>query len=225
MPKRSEKTEVGNSQGPVDVSLGAPERIGDEEFLAGLRSEVMRARAEAKVTVDESRQQRVDGAKRFLQDFWEIHNMFDDIGVHMTIDPAYTTFAFFEEFPKKWSFKPNYDFGSLTTVELKDRTPGWVGDTLRVWHYYTQEGKMHLRLEFEWCAGETYQRYSGWMRVITHVVLYDVPAAEVNFSHFHGVLKDVVVAWHSAHTNRDREKFLTHLKDKYPIGTTQTKSY
>jgi hypothetical protein len=225
MPKRSERIENSGPSDPDDLQVKVPEHIGDEEFLSTLRNELVRTRSAALARVDENRQVRTEVVKRLLEDLWEIHNMFDEVNIHMTMEPTHTTFATFAEFPKKWSFKDGFDFASVSAMELKDRTPGWVGDTLRIWYYTTQEGKVHLRVIFEWCQGETYQRYSGWMRIITQVVLYDSPAGDINVSQLHGVIKDVVVAWHSAHLNRDREKFLSHLREKYPAGTTQAKSY
>lgn len=224
MTKRNDKIESGAPIGPGEP-LPPKELVGDDTFLNSLRDEVARVRSEAVARVDESRQQRVDTVRTLLKDLWEVHNMFDEVGIHMTIDPPHTTFAVFEEFPVKWRFKENFDFAALNAVELKDRTPGWVGDSLKSWFYTTQEGKAHFRMIFEWCEGETYQRYSGWMRIITQVVLLDVPAADVNRSEIHGILKDVVVSWNAAHMNRDRERFLNHLRDKYPKGTTQAKSY
>ncbi len=221
MPKRSEKSGSVDSLDPITPQV----LIGDEDFVASLRHEMEKARHEATQKVDENRQLRVDVTRRLLQDYWEVHNLFDEIGIHMTIEPAHTTFAVFEEFPVKWSFKSSFDFASLPAVELHDRTPGWVGDTLRAFYYTTQEGKSHLRMIFEWCEGETYQRYSGWMRIITQVVLYDAAEPEINLSTVHGILKDVVVAWHSAHLARNREKLLSHLREKYPKGSTQAKGY
>ncbi|MCL4325198.1 MAG: hypothetical protein M1144_07065 [Candidatus Thermoplasmatota archaeon] len=224
MPKRTERGDNTAPTGPGEP-IQAKELIGDEEFLSSLRSEVERLRRETTEKVDENKQLKIDTTRRLLQDLWEVHNMFDEVGIHMTIDPPHTSFALFDSFPDKWSFKQGYDFSALNSMELKDRTPGWVGDSLRMWYYTTQEGKTHLRMIFEWCEGETYQKYSGWMRIITQVVLYDAPAAEANMAHLHGIVKDVVLAWHAGHINRDREKFLTHLREKYPKGSTQAKSY
>jgi hypothetical protein len=225
MPRHSEKSEKDDSIAQIDPASGIAEPIGDDEFLSALRSEIRRTGEAARSKVEENQAQRVDLIRGLLKDFWVIHNMFDEVGIHMTMEPAYTSFATFSEFPTKWNFKDGFDFASLTSMELKDRTPGWVGDSLRLWYYTTQEGKTHLRVIFEWCEGETYQRYSGWMRIITQVVLSDTPANEANLTHLRGVLKDVVIAWHAAHVNRDRDKFLSHLREKYPKGTTQAKSY
>lgn len=225
MPKRNDKVVLENAPLGPGEPLQPKEVTGDGQFLSSLRSDLARIRTEAVAKVDETRTQRIEAVRTLLEDLWEVHNMFDEVGIHMTIEPPHTTFAVFEEFPVKWRFKENYDFAALTAVELKDRTPGWVGDSLKAWFYTTQEGKTHFRMIFEWCEGETYQRYSGWMRIITQVVLYDTPAVDVEMGQIHGILKDVVVAWHAAHMNRDRERFLNHLREKYPKGSTQAKSY
>ena len=145
------------------------------------------------------------------------------MSVHLTIDPSQTLFATFIEYPTKWTFRDNFDFAGVKTIELADRAAGWVGFTLRFWYYRTPEGGNHLRGIFEWCEGESYHRYSGWMRMMSQAVLYDAPDTEVKIGELHRILRDVVVQWYGAHLERTPEKFVAHLKDKYPKGASYAK--
>jgi hypothetical protein len=194
----------------------------EDDFVQSLRSELSRAqKKETKPTEDTSR--RAELNRRLLQDLWEIHNQFEEISVHLTVEPSQTLFATFVEYPTKWSFKDSFDFGAVRTIELRDRDQGWVGFTLRFWYYNTPEGKSHLRAIFEWSDGESYHRYSGWMRTISQAVLYDSPEASINLRDIHQVLRDVVVKWHAAHIDRQPESFIEHLKEKYPKGASYAK--
>ena len=80
--------------------------------------------------------------------------------------------------------------------------PGWVGFTLRFWYCRAPGGKSRLRGIFEWCDGESYHRYSGWMRMMSQAVLYDAGEDDVSVRDLHRILKDVVVQWYAAHLER-----------------------
>ena len=198
--------------------------VGEDNFLVSLKGELAKAQKSTLIAqAGEDVSHRVEINKRLLQDLWEIHNQFDDIAALLTVEPSQTLFALFVEYPDKWSFKDSFDFGAVKTVELRDRTQGWVGFTLRFWYYTTNEGHPHFRGVFEWTEGESYHRYSGWMRRMAQAILYDAPEHSIDLRAVHSVLRDVVVKWYQAHLDRSPDGFVAHLKDKYPKGTSYAK--
>ena len=141
----------------------------------------------------------------------------------LTVEPPQTLFASFIEYPTKWSFKEGFDFGSVRTIEVKDRTQGWTGFTLRFWFYNNPEGRPHLRAIFEWSDGESYHRYTGWMRTMAQAILYDSPETSVNIKEIHQILRDIVVKWYQAHLEQTPDLLVQHLKEKYPKGPSYSK--
>jgi len=197
--------------------------LADDDFVSSLRNELSRRQEAAGARTGEDLSHRGELNKRLLQDLWEVHNQFEEVSVHLTLDPSQTLFATFAEYPTKWTFRETFDFGSVKTIELADRAQGWVGFTLRFWYYRTAEGASHLRGIFEWCDGESYHRYSGWMRMMSQAVLYDAPEDSVNVRELHRVLRDVVVQWYAAHLEKNPATFVAHLKEKYPKGASYAK--
>jgi hypothetical protein len=61
------------------------------------------------------------------------------------------------------------------------------------------------------------------MRMMSQAVLFDSAEEEAKISDLHRVLKDVVVQWYGAHLERTPEKFIEHLKEKYPKGASYAK--
>jgi len=201
----------------------AEPELPDDDFVSSLRTELTKRQEAAGARTGEDLSHRGELNKRLLQDLWEVHNQFEEISVHLTLDPSQTLFATFAEYPTKWTFRENFDFGSVKTVELGDRAAGWVGFTLRFWYYRSADGVGRLRGIFEWCDGESYHRYSGWMRMMSQAVLYDAPEDSVNVRELHRVLRDVVVQWYAAHLERNPATFVAHLKEKYPKGASYAK--
>ncbi|MEM0128674.1 MAG: hypothetical protein QXG65_00695 [Thermoplasmata archaeon] len=166
---------------------------------------------------------RAEINRRLLQSLWEIHNQFEAVSVHLTIEPSPTLFATFAEYPTQWSFRESFDFASLTSIELADRAAGWVGFGIRFWYYRDGEGRSRLRGIFEWTEGETYHRYTGWMRTMNQAVLADTNEHEVDLDAIQSTLRDVAVHWYGAHLDRSPTTLIEHLKSHYPPGTTYTK--
>lgn len=199
-------------------------KLEDDDFVSSLRAELSRTQvSKSKKEQGEDLSKRTELNRRLLQDLWEVHNQFEDAGIHLTLDPSQTLFATFAEYPTKWTFKENFDFGAVKTLELGDRAAGWLGFTLRFWYYRTPGGASRLRGIFEWCDGESYHRYSGWMRMMSQAVLFDGVEDEVQVRELHRILKDVVVQWYAAHLEQKPEAFVAHLKEKYPKGTSYAK--
>ena len=197
--------------------------LADDDFVGQLKRELTKTQQSAGEKTGEDLSTRAELNKRLLQDLWEVHNQFEEVSVHLTIDPSQTLFATFAEYPTKWTFKENFDFGAVKTIELGDRAAGWVGFTMRFWYYRSPEGRSRLRGIFEWCDGESYHRYSGWMRMMSQAVLFDAGEEDVDVRALHRVLKDVVVHWYSAHLERTPEAFVAHLKEAYPKGASYAK--
>jgi len=192
--------------------------LPEDDFVSSLRNDLARTQQASTERPGEDLAHRTSLNRRLIQDLWEVHNQFEEVSVHLTMEPSQTLFATFAEYPDKWTFRENFDFQAVKTIELKDRSPGWLGSTLRFWYYKTPEGKSHLRAIFEWCEGESYHRYSGWMKMMAQAVLFDSVDTGVSLKEIHQTLRDVVVKWYGAHIDRTPEAFVAHLKEKYPKG-------
>jgi hypothetical protein len=223
MPRRAARKAELIADVPEPHTPPPEPRLAEDDFVSSLKNELQRTQAIAGAKTGEDLSHRAQLNKRLLQDLWEVHNQFEDVGVHLTIEPSQTLFATFAEYPNKWTFKENFDFGAVKTIELNDRSPGWVGFTMRFWYYRTPEGRNRVRGIFEWCDGESYHRYSGWMRMMSQAVLHDGPEDAVPVVELHRTLKDVVVQWYAAHLERTPESFVAHLKEKYPKGASYAK--
>jgi len=111
-----------------EPGVPAPEPpLADDDFVVSLKRELTKTQATAGAKTGEDLTHRAELNRRLLQDLWEVHNQFEEISVHVTIDPSQTLFATFVEYPTKWTFKESFDFGAVKTVELADRAAGWVG--------------------------------------------------------------------------------------------------
>lgn len=222
MPRRS-AAPVPPARPSDDPSSEVPVPLPEDDFITALKADLARSQESAQAKTGEDLTKRAALNQRLLQDLWEVHNQFEDASVHLTIEPSQTLFATFSDYPHTWMFKESFDFGAVKTLELKDRTQGWLGFTLRFWYYAAPEGRTRFRGIFEWCDGESYHRYTGWMRMMSQAVLYDEPEAAVNVRDLHRILKDTVVAWYGAHLEHAAEKFIEHLKEKYPKGASYAK--
>ena len=130
MPKRK----AAPPAPPANPDEVQPAPLADDNFVVSLREELSRSQKSAGQKGGEDLVHRGELNKRLLQDLWEVHNQFEQISVHLTIEPSQTLFATFVEYPEKWAFRDSFDFGAVKTIELHDRTAGWVGFTLRFWY-------------------------------------------------------------------------------------------
>ncbi len=194
----------------------------NETFLHELRTELEKTQA-AVERAEEDHSHRAEVNRRLLQILWEVHVQFETIGVHLAIDPPSTVFATFAEYPTQWSFRDNFDFAGLKAIELGDRAPGWIGFTLRFAYYRDGDGVSRLRGTFEWCDGESYHRYAGWMRTMSQAIVYDAPDEKVDLDALQSTLKELVVQWYAAHLEKSTEPFVRYLKGKFPPGPTYSK--
>ncbi|MBX8644589.1 MAG: hypothetical protein KIY12_07710 [Thermoplasmata archaeon] len=192
----------------------------EEDWFKALEAELDREASSIREDVVELNRKKAEINREALQDFWRIWLRFNRSNIHFSIQPEYSEFLRFTEFPDGWQLKEDFRFSSLNSIELTDRTSeeGRMGDRLRLF-YYTLEGKNYLRLTFEYFEGEHYYKYSGWKRLFGQYVLYDVSISAFNTTKFHEILADVVKAWFESHLRRSRDSFLEHLKVHYPAGT------
>ena len=196
-----------NRQPPTEPALA------DDDFVRAFERELSKTQAVAGAKTGEDLSHRAELNRRLLQDLWEVHNQFEEVSVHLTIDPSQTLFATFAEYPTKWTFKENFDFGAVKTIELADRAQGWGGFMLRFWYYRTPEGTSRLRGIYEWCDGESYHRYSGWMRMMSQAVLYDAGRGRASTCASSTGAQGRGRDWNLAHLERTPEAFVAHLRE------------
>lgn len=219
MPRRSTK------RAPTRSRKSASSPTADD-FAAALGRDL--GKVQAAVAAEERTEakdlgHRSDLNRRILQDLWEVHNRFEQVSVHLTLEPAATLFATFAEYPTQFTLRENFDFGALTSIELADRAQGWLGYGLRFWYYRDGEGRGRFRGIFEWTEGESYHRYAGWMRTINQAVIVDSFDHEVDVAKLQSALREIAVKWYGAHLNRTPSTLVEFLKGHFPAGASYTK--
>src|SRR5207249_4437787 len=77
------------------------------------------------------------------------------------------------------------------------------------------DGKVHLRVTFEYSEGEHYYKYSGWKRSWTIHTLYDQPLDKTNMDDLHRLFADLVRVWYESHLRRARDVLIKYLKTTF----------
>ncbi len=77
------------------------------------------------------------------------------------------------------------------------------------------DGKIHLRVTFEYCEGEHYYKYSGWKRIWTVHTLYEQPLDHANVDDLHRLFADLVRTWYESHLRRNRDVLIKYLKQTF----------
>ena len=156
--------------------------------------------------------------RQFIKDFWRIWIRFEKLNVHFSMQPDYRSFAHFKEFPEEWDFREDFDFSSVRTIKLMDKTQedDRTGDTL-VLEFYKDDDEFKAGLFFEFCEGETYYKYSGWKRIFARYSLFetDFPMSDKEVNKVHDLLKDIVKTWYESHLKRDRGIIINYIKEEY----------
>lgn len=199
-------------------------RKGKENWFESLDRELEEQTKEIIESFGEQNTQKLEVNRSLIEDFWKIWKRFNKINVHFTIEPSYTAFAQFDEFPYgEWKWRTSFNVAGVNRIELVDRTQdqGRIGDAMRV-SYYAENDKPKVRIDFQYCEGEHYYKYSGWKRIYSQHLLYDEPLEKVDMGDVHGVFKDIVKTWYESHLKRNRSILLNHLKSKYPNVETFT---
>jgi len=199
-------------------------RKGKENWFESLDRELEEQTKEIIESFGEQNTQKLEVNRSLIEDFWKIWKRFNKINVHFTIEPSYTAFAQFDDFPYgEWKWRTSFNVAGVNRIELVDRTQdqGRIGDALRV-SYYVENNKPSIRIDFQYCEGEHYYKYSGWKRIYSQHLLYEEPLEKVEMGDVHGVFRDVVKTWYESHLKRNRSLLLNHLKSKYPSVETFT---
>ncbi len=199
-------------------------RKGKENWFESLDRELEEQTKEIIESFGEQNTQKLEVNRSLIEDFWKIWKRFNKINVHFTIEPSYTAFAQFDEFPYgDWKWRTSFNVAGVNRIELVDRTQdqGRIGDAMRV-SYYAENDKPKVRIDFQYCEGEHYYKYSGWKRIYSQHLLYDEPLEKVDMGDVHSVFRDIVKTWYESHLKRNRSILLNHLKSKYPNVETFT---
>jgi len=199
-------------------------RKSKENWFESLDKELEEQTKEIIESFGEQNTQKLEVNRSLIEDFWKIWKRFNKINVHFTIEPSYTAFAQFDDFPYgEWKWRTSFNVAGVNRIELVDRTQdqGRIGDALRV-SYYVENNKPSIRIDFQYCEGEHYYKYSGWKRIYSQHLLYEEPLEKVEMGDVHGVFRDVVKTWYESHLKRNRSLLLNHLKSKYPSVETFT---
>jgi len=193
-----------------------------EDLFAQLDNELNNMTLDIKYDMEKQNAKKAEITKSLIENFWKVWIRFDKIKVPFTMEPSYSTFATFEEFPEHWEFR-NIDFAQINTISLVDRSQeqGRTGDSLKAW-YYTVDKSMHLRIVFEYCEGEHYYKYSGWKRIFTQQIIYDAPLERVNFTKIWDVLAGVIKVWFESHLRHNRDIIIKYCKENFEKGETFT---
>ncbi|MFW6040418.1 MAG: hypothetical protein ACOC85_01115 [Thermoplasmatota archaeon] len=156
--------------------------------------------------------------KQFIKDFWRVWIRFEKLNVHFSMQPDYSSFAKFKEFPEEWSFREDYDFSGVRTLKLMDKTQEQerAGDSL-ILQYYSEDETLNIGLYFEFFEGEQYYKYSGWKRIFARYSLFnsEVPLSDDQVDEIHGIMKDVIKNWYESHLKRNRNVIIDHIKNNY----------
>lgn len=201
----------------------APKGGKEEDWFKALDDELeKKTQAITKDLVELNTQKRMIN-RALIEDFWKILNRFGRINVHLTMEPSYSAFAQFEEFPDEWKFKEDFNFAGVNNIQLVDRTQdqGRMGDSLKV-YYYTEDSTPRLRMIFEYCEGEQYYKYAGWKRIFGQFIIFDSPLAKLNMDSLHDKLGEVIKAWYESHLRRNRDILIKYLKENFERGESFT---
>ncbi|MEM3444923.1 MAG: hypothetical protein QXJ27_04635 [Thermoplasmata archaeon] len=194
------------------------------DWFRELEEELLKKTAEIIQSSGEERSKKMELNRTLVEDFMRIWDKFNDIHVHITMEPPHNLYATFKNYPKDWEFKTDFDFSTINTIQLVDKTQtqGRVGDGIKFTYYTDEKGVLHLRGVFEYCEGESYYKYSGWKRIYNVHVLYDAPINKVDIDRIHQILADVVKSWYESHLKKNRDILLSHIKNTYEKGETYT---
>ena len=190
-----------------------------EDWFDALDAELEKKTREIVQSVGDESVEREELNRAILEDFWKIWKRFNKVKVFMSIEPPYDSWGLFADtFPEgEWSWKPGFRPGSLTTIQLVDRTTnqGRVGDALKVTHVNVDD-KPSLRVTFEYCEGEHYYKYSGWKRIWSIHTLFEQSLARADLKALRTLFGDIVKVWYESHLRRNRDLLIKYLKAEYP---------
>jgi len=195
-----------------------------DDWFRELEEELTKKTEELIQTSGEEKRLKLDLNRTLVEDFMRIWHKFNESRIHVTMDPPHNLYATFKNYPNDWELKPDFDFSTISTLQLVDKTQyqGRVGDGIKFTYYTDEKGVTHLRGTFEYCEGESYYKYSGWKRIYNVHVLYDAPISKVDMDRIHQILADIVKVWFESHLRKNRDLLISHIKNTYEKGETYT---
>lgn len=202
-----------------------PKAKSREEWFDVLDKELEKRTDNIINSIGEQNSRKVQLNKQLIGDLWEIWKRFNKINVHFAMEPHYNAFAQFDEFPYGlWSWRSSFNVASVNNLELVDRTQdqGRTGDSLLLTYVPEKDDKIHLKVEFLYCEGEHYYKYSGWRRMFARHTLYDKAIEKVDVNDLHGIFSDIITTWYESHLRRNRDIILRYLKEHYKNVETFT---
>ena len=202
-----------------------PKAKSKEEWFDVLDKELEKKTDDIISSIGEQNSRKVQLNKQLIGDIWEIWKRFNKINIHFAMEPHYNAFAQFEEFPYgAWTWRSSFNVASINNLQLVDRTQnqGRTGDSLLISYVPEKDDKIHLRLEFQYCEGEHYYKYSGWRRMFARHTLYDKSIEKVDVDDIHSIFADIITTWYESHLRRNRDIILRHLKETYKNVETFT---
>lgn len=195
---------------------GSKEEAGD--WFDELDAELDEKTSEVFRNLGERDSKMAEMNRQFIKDFWRIWIRFEKLNVHFSMQPDYSSFAHFDEFPEDWEFREDFDFSNVKKIKLMDKTQenNRTGDSL-VLEYYNQDETLKIGLFFEFSEGETYYKYSGWKRIFARYSLFEeeFPLEDEDMDEFHETLKEIVKRWYESHLKQDRDMIISNIENEY----------
>ncbi len=189
-----------------------------DDWFSSLDAELEKKTKEVIEDVGEQNEVRLELNRALIEDFWKIWKRFNKINVHFTLEPSYSNWGVFSDtFPEgDWKWRPGFNPAAVQSVQLLDRSmdEGRIGDAVKV-NYVEADGKIRLKMVFEYSEGEHYYKYSGWKRIWTIHTLYDTATDRVSLDDLHKILADLVKVWYESHLRRNRDILIKYLKQTY----------
>ena len=105
----------------------------DRDWFEALSEQVEKERTEYDKNANAYNSRKGDISRVVLTDLVKVWQKFDELRIHFTLDPDPHEFASFDEHLKAWSLRSTWDFASVNSVGLRDRTQegGRVGDSVK----------------------------------------------------------------------------------------------
>lgn len=195
------------------------ENKDNEDWFKKLESELNKKTEEILKTINVESGKKKDINATLIQDLWRVYLKFGDINIHFNLEPPYTQWATFSDFPNVWKLKDDFNFGAVDLIMFTDTTreQGRTGDSLKVMYYNPGDGE-RIKMIFEFCEGEKYYKYSGWKRVYTQYVLYDKPVSSASLDDIHDILFNLITKWYESHLKKDRGIIIDYVQKNFEKG-------
>ncbi|MGC8662837.1 MAG: hypothetical protein ACP5SF_01055 [Thermoplasmata archaeon] len=195
------------------------ENKDNEEWFKKLENELNKKTEEILKTINVESGKKKDINATLIQDLWKVYLKFGDINIHFNLEPPYTQWATFTDFPNVWKLKDDFNFGTVEVITFTDTTreQGRTGDSLKIMYYNPGDGE-RIKILFEFCEGEKYYKYSGWKRVFTQYVLYDKPVSSASMDDIHDIMFNLITKWYESHLKKDRGLIIDYVQKNFEKG-------